>query len=71
MLHSLEASNTDLARQYFGFVILAPKYLDRPGIPHWEVLRLWGPIETAYRLIAIIIVQSLISCGLIMAKKQK
>ena len=72
MLTNTEETSLHVARRYFGPVLLQRAWL------HWnhnpEALRLWGHLETDYRLITIAMADllvAIISIGMIKTKRQQ
>lgn len=66
-----DETTAQIARRYFGPVLLQEYWIHETGFEQSEALRTWGQLETVYRLVAIIIVQCIISSGLIVLFRRR
>ena len=69
MLRGMDETDEQVARRYFGPVLFQTGLLRGP--PDAEAFRVWGDIETAYRLIAIVIGQFVLSSTAILMNRRK
>lgn len=69
ILHGIDETDEQIARRYFGPVLLQTGLLHGPYDP--QAFRLWGDVETAYRLVAIVAGQFIVSATAIIMNRQK